>query len=334
MSMNRRWLAMAAAGLVSVVGLAGCGAGSGDDAGGGDAGGQAPGAAERDAGAAAPEDPEQPDDGGAAGGALVDTRSIIYTGTITVRVTDVDDAAGAATELAQRHGGFVGGDRRSAAGAEDGQATLVLRIPSSDFTAAVDELGALGEEESRELSTEDVTEEVVDLETRIATAEASVERTRTLLERAESIDDIVAVEAELSEREAALASLQARQRRLADLTTLSTITVTLLAQEAAAAPEPDRSGFLAGLSAGWRGFTRSMTVLLTGFGVLLPWLVAVGAPTAAGVWWSRRRRALRAGMVTAAGTAPATAPIPAPAPAPGAAPAGTHRPPASDHPAG
>ena len=134
-------------------------------------------------------------------------------------------------------------------------------------------------------------EEVVDLETRVATAEASVARTRALMERAESIDDIVRVEAELSEREAALASLQARQRRLADLTTLSTITATLLARSATPAAEPDGSGFLAGLAAGWRGFTGSLTVLLTGFGVLLPWLVAIGVPATAGVWWARRRAA-------------------------------------------
>jgi hypothetical protein len=299
---GRGWLATVTAGMVTLLALAGCGLDSDDggfterDAGDEQAAGAAPGEDRSAAGGG--------DQGGVAGGAVVDTRSIVYTGAITVRVADVGEAARAATELADRHGGFVGGDRRSTSGtAADARATLVLRIPSDGFTAAIDALGGLGDEESREIQTEDVTEEVVDLETRIATAQASVERTRALLEQADSIGDIVAVEAELSKREAALASLQARQRRLADLTTLSTITADLLARHAVAVDRGDQAGFLAGLSAGWSAFTRSVTVLLTGLGAMLPWLVALGAPTAAGVWWSRRRRALRA--------APA-APVPGP----------------------
>lgn len=224
---------------------------------------------------------------------MVDARHVIYTGSITVRVPDVAEAARAATALAQRYGGFVGADRRSATEDAPAEATLVLRIPSDQFTAAVTDLGELGEETAREIDTEDVTEEVVDLETRIATAEASVVRTRTLLERAESIQDIVDVEEELAEREARLASLQARQRELADLTALSTITARLRGTTAPAeAEDASDTGFLAGLAAGWRGFTASAAVALTVLGVLLPWLLALGAPAAAAGWWFRRRRAM------------------------------------------
>jgi hypothetical protein len=283
-------LQVAVAGAAALLALAGCGA---DDGGGGESADSAPMPAARQpvpdeqaAGGAAPEGTQQ--EGGTAGEALIDPRAIIYTGFITVRVDDVDDAASAAARLAERYGGFVGGDQRSAYAEEPPQATLELRIPSEEFTAAVNELGELGDEESRELQTEDVTEEVVDLETRIATAEASVDRTRDLLARAESIEDIVSVERELSEREANLASLQARQRTLDDLTTLSTITVTLLAPDAVAEDEDD-SGFLAGLASGWRGLTSSAGVLLTGLGVLLPWLVVFGGPVAGVLWWRRRR---------------------------------------------
>jgi hypothetical protein len=293
--MRRMRLQLALVGLGVLVALAGCGASSDDGDSGGFAADEPAPARGADEQAEIPAAGGADEDGGTAGEALIDPRSIIYTGSITVRVADVDDAAATATELAERFGGFVGGDRRSAHADEPAQATLVLRIPSDQFTNAVNELGELGEEESREIKTEDVTEEVVDLETRIATAEASVRRTRDLLDRAESIEDIVAVEKELSEREATLASLQARQRALDDLTALSTITVTLLAPEAVAEDEEeeeDDSGFLAGLASGWRGLTKSLAVLLTGLGVLLPWLVVLGTPTAAVMWW-RRRRTLR-----------------------------------------
>lgn len=299
--MNRALTVSAAVAAALMVPLALAGCGGDEDSGDGDSAGfsqeePAPaeqadeggtrGDAEADAGAPG----GTQDESGTGGEALIDPRSIIYRGSIAVRVNDVDRAAADATALAERYGGFVGGDRRTAAPDEPAQATMVLRIPSEQFTAAVNELGELGDEESREIQTEDVTEEVVDLETRLATAEASVDRTRDLLARAESIEDIVAVERELSEREATLASLQARQRTLADLTALSTITVTLLAPDPVVEEEePEEAGFLAGLAAGWRGLTGSLSVLLTVLGVLLPWLVVFGVPAAAVVWWRRRR---------------------------------------------
>jgi len=291
---GRGWLATVTAGTVALLALAGCGISADDggsdgrDAAGEEQAGAPPGEDQPPADGEPPPGGGEP--GGVAGGAVVDTRSIVYTGEIMVRVPDVDRAARTATELAGRLGGFVAGDQRSTADEPQfAEATLVLRVPADEFTGAVDELARLGDEEFRAIRTEDVTEEVVDLDARIATAQASVDRTRTLLEQANSIDDIVKVEAELSEREATLASLQARQRRLADLTALSTITATLLA-EAAPARAEERTGFVAGLAAGWRGLTGTATVLLTGLGVLLPWLVTLAIPATAGIWWARRRR--------------------------------------------
>ena len=151
---------------------------------------------------------------------------------------------------------------------------------------------------------EDVTAEVVDLEVQIATARTSVERTRGLLEEAESIADIVAVEEELTARESRLARLEMRQRTLADLTTLSTITVELLDPETEPETEEAETGFLTGLRGGWNAFTTSVTVLVTILGALLPFLVTIGVPVGALIWWTRRRRRTAAGVPA---PAPATA---------------------------
>ncbi len=279
---------MTAAGMAVLTLMVGCGAGEFDTA---EPAADAPPAGAADGARERPEDMDSVDsgvDGGRAGGSLAEHRDIIYTGEVTVQVEQVDAAAREVAALAQRHEGFVAGDRRS--GGEHPRATLVLRVPSEHFTTAVNEIADIGTERGRDIDTEDVTEEMVDLDTRIATAQASVDRTRELLERADSISDIVEVEAELAEREARLASLQARQRELADLTSLSTITVSLVGPEEVIEENGSALGFLTGLSAGWQAFTRSMTVLVTVFGALLPWLVAAGVPAAAVVWRVRRRR--------------------------------------------
>ena len=112
--------------------------------------------------------------------------------------------------------------------------------------------------------------------------------------RAQNLSDVVSIESELSRREGDLESLQGQKRMLDDQTALSTITVVLLSPQATVPSKPTRpqKGFLAGLKAGWRAFTGSLSVLLTVVGALLPWLLLVGVPAAAVLVYLRRRRAL------------------------------------------
>ncbi|MGC4809372.1 DUF4349 domain-containing protein [Micromonospora sp. DT228] len=269
-------------------------------------------AAQRDNAAAAPEVAGEPQKGGAgqagtgAPDLRVDQRAIIYTGSMRVQVDDVDGEAREVSALVTRSGGFIGGDQRRSAGA-DAVAELQLRVPAEKFTAVVDEIAKRGSQQSREISTEDATEAIVDLDARITSQRARVESARRLLARASSITDLVSLENELGRREADLASLEAKKRRLADLTALSTITVTLVGPAAKATEEKAESGFLVGLKGGWKAFVASLTVLLTVLGALLPWLVAFGVPVAALLLVLRRRR--KAPVVTAGVSAPP--PVPA-----------------------
>jgi hypothetical protein len=260
----------------------------------------------------------------------VDQRSIVYTGAITVRVEDVNIAAARAAGIATAAGGFIGGDKRnSGSGSQD--ATLELRVPAEKFNSVVDQLAGLGKEEQRGINTEDVTEQTIDLDARIATQQARVDSGRKLLAQAKSLNDLVMLEREVATREADLASLQAKKRRLADLTALSTITAVLLDPEAVAAKaEDDPPGFLAGLENGWKGLLASLSVLLTVLGWLLPWLLAIGLPAWGIIWLYRRYRPRR--PARGAMPAPATG-IPAYAmagPAPTYPPAAAH--PGTTHP--
>ncbi|MFG1839137.1 DUF4349 domain-containing protein [Micromonospora sp. NPDC049175] len=308
---------LAVTALAAALALTGCGA---DDSGTADSVAPAVAngdAAQRDNAAAAPEaaKPGEPQKGGvgapqqAGTGApdlRVDQRAIIYTGAMRVQVDDVDAEAREVSALVTRAGGFIGGDQRRSADA-DAVAELQLRVPAEKFTAVVDEIARRGRQQSREISTEDATEAIVDLDARITTQRARVESARRLLARASSISDLVSLENELGRREADLASLEAKKRRLADLTALSTITVTLVGPAAKVTEEKDESGFLVGLKGGWKAFVASLTVLLTVLGALLPWLVAFGVPVAALLLVLRRRR--KAPISTAGVSAPP--PVPA-----------------------
>jgi hypothetical protein len=287
-----RWRAATTITLISLslaAGLAACSANgsTSDSSSGSRAGAPAAGKAQGPA-------EKAPSGAGTAGlpaKAVTDDRSIVYTGSVTVRVKgDVADAANTLADRVRAAGGYVGTEKRSTDGGT-GADTLTLRVPSGRFASILDEAAGLGSEVGREVSTEDVTDQMVDLEARLATARASVTRVRALLARAQTISDITSIEAELAKREGDLEALEGRKRSLDDLTTLSTITVTLLGPRAPApAPAATKLGFLTGLGAGWAALVGFVRVALTVLGALLPFLVVIACVLVPVLWLVRRRR--------------------------------------------
>lgn len=222
---------------------------------------------------------------------LPEQRSVIATATREIRVADVATSLPRLTAVARANQGYVASED-SATDPDDPSrmtAVVVLRIPTDRLDDALDQLADLGEVLTRTQDVQDVTEQVIDVDSRVASARTSVERIRLLLGRAQSITDIVRIESELAQREAALESMLAQQRSLREMTTYATVTATLVGEETPAATDPD-TGFLVGLERGWETFTAAFAWLLTVLGVLLPFLVLVGViglPVAVAL---RRRR--------------------------------------------
>jgi len=234
-------------------------------------------------------------------------REIILTGSISVVVDDLDRAVAQAGRIATANGGIVFGEQTSRA--TDPGSVLTLKVRPDSFTTALDDLGALGEEEDRNISSEDVTSQVVDLDSRIATAEASVDRLRALILQAEDIDDIAILENELLNRETTLETLRGQRRSLGDQVALATITVTLT--PAADSPDTppaddDLPGFLDAFRGGWDALVAVGTVAGLVLAALVPWIpvaLVLALVVHLLVRRSRRRRAAvdPAGRGTAGG---------------------------------
>jgi hypothetical protein len=164
--------------------------------------------------------------------AQVDTgRDIIYVAEVTVAVTDVAAATAKATQAIQSLGGLIFGQQTTGT---PPQSTLIFKILPEDFQTALDRLGSLGELRNQNITADDVTERVVDLQSRIATAEASVARLRELLLAAADIDNIVALENQLLQRETELETLRGQLRTLESQVAYATIYLTIT--EAASQP--------------------------------------------------------------------------------------------------
>ena len=159
-------------------------------------------------------------------------RDIIFTAELTVAVTDVAGAEEEATRLIRGLGGFLFGQRT--VGSPEPLSVLTFKVAPEDFQEALRRLGSLGEIRTQHVTADDVTERIVDLESRINTATASVERLRELLENATDIKSIVELENELLVRETQLETLRGQLRTLQDQVALATIVLTLT--EAASRP--------------------------------------------------------------------------------------------------
>jgi hypothetical protein len=152
-------------------------------------------------------------------------RDIIFTADMTVAVDDVAAAGAEATQRIQNLGGFLFGQRTTAS--PEPRSILVFKVFPEDFQEALDRLGSIGELRSQNVSADDVTERVVDIRSRITTAEASVERLRGFLEGATDIETIADLENQLLQRETQLETLRGQLRTLEDAVSLATITLTI-----------------------------------------------------------------------------------------------------------
>jgi hypothetical protein len=195
--------------------------------------------------------------------------ALIRTADLEVRVDDVQESAESAARIARDAGGRVEAEDRSGSG-RDRSAQVQLRVPSDRFDAVLADLSGLGDELSRRLSSEDVGEQVIDLEARLATQRASVDRVRALLDEADALGQVVQIEGELTRRTADLESLEARLQALEGAVSLSTIVLRLHSEDGPVVG--DALGFGDGLRSGWAAVVTVGRVLAVSAGALLPFL--------------------------------------------------------------
>jgi len=152
-------------------------------------------------------------------------RDIVFTAQITVAADDVAAAAQAALDAVAPLGGLLFGQQTTTEPLP--RTVLVIKVLPEDFQEALSRLGGVGRLRSQNVNTDDVTERVVDLESRIVTSETSVERLRVLLGGAVGLDEVTAIERELLAREQSLEQLRGQLRTIRDAVGLATITMTV-----------------------------------------------------------------------------------------------------------
>jgi len=146
-------------------------------------------------------------------------RRIVYTAAMAVAVFDMQGAHDGAEALTERHGGWV---------ARMDRHELVLKIPSKNLRAAMDEIGEMGVTEARTLESNDVSDRYFDLQTRIAVLEKTQVQMMALMAKARDVTEALNVRKSLDQITMELEVLKAELHKLKNHVSFSTLTLTLL----------------------------------------------------------------------------------------------------------
>jgi hypothetical protein len=285
--MRSRWRYLLAGGLVLL--LAGCGSNGGTSDYSSAAVAPVPGAAPKQSG---PANNGATHREGAAQPSVPGTtdRKLARSARISLTTSKIGDVVARARAIATGAGGYPGQESTT-----DKSASLTLSVPAAKLDGVLDQLGGLGEVARREISAQDVTAQVIDVDARLKNQRASVERIRALLAKAESVSDIASVEGELTSRQSELESLEQQQASLAGQVAMATVALSVSTSARAA---EESGGFLAGLSGGWNAFLDFCGWALHVLGAVAPFAVVFGVPLGFGLWWLRRRRRARRAQFT------------------------------------
>jgi len=154
------------------------------------------------------------------------SRDVVRYGSLSLEVEDADDALERVTAIAERVGGYITSSSRYGEG-ENLYLSATLRVPVAEFSSVMAALRDEGEILYEDIGSYEVTLQVLDLEARLENLRASEDAFLKLLDRAESVADVVAVQSELSRIQGDIESYEAQLNGMKDQVEMASITVSL-----------------------------------------------------------------------------------------------------------
>ena len=153
-------------------------------------------------------------------------RIIIRTVDMQLTVSDVAETVDRVAALAAQSGGWVVSSDRSAR--HGGH--IAIRVPAGSLDTAIRRLRELALEVDSEISTsQDVTDEYVDIQSRLRGLRATEVRLLEIMQQAESVEDALSVQLELSDLQTRIEQIEGRMKYLEQTSAYSLINIGLRA---------------------------------------------------------------------------------------------------------
>jgi hypothetical protein len=207
---------------------------------------------------------------------------------ITVGSGTFDSKLSLARTLVEAEGGYIAGTVAQAAPVDSQIRTGVINfmIPAANFDTTIDQLSKVGKVQDEQITGTEVGGQYVDLQTRLANAEAQRSAMLTLLTGAKTISDMIAVQNQIGQITGEIEQLKGQIQYLDDHTSYSALTITMTEAPAIAqAAASDKWGFATALTDAAHNFVATIDYVVVGLGVAGPFLILGGVGY---LLWRRR----------------------------------------------
>ncbi len=228
---------------------------------------------------------------------FVANRQLVHSGQVEVLVDDVPAVSTEIRETTAEQGGFVSSSTQQVHEVDNETwttETLVIRVPSETFDESMNSFETYGEVQAFETETEDVTDQLVDIDARLENLRMERDRLRDLFEDANETRDVLAVQDELSSVQQEIERLDAQKQELEGQVSYSTITVHLTEEEPEPESPPEDPAWYETSVAGAffdsvDGVVLTIRALVVGVATAAPYALAFGVPALIAVGLYRHR---------------------------------------------
>ena len=210
---------------------------------------------------------------------------------ITVGSGSFDSKLADVRRLVQLQGGFIAGTDAQANPVTNDQirtGVITFMVPAAKFDDTIDQLAKMGKVQNEHITGQDVSAQYVDLQARLANAQAQRDAMLALLKRAQSVSDIIAVQTQLGQITGQIEQLKGQIAYLDKNTAYSSVSVSLVEAGApTSSPAVDSWGFVSALSDAAHNFVTTVNYLISGLGAIGPIAILLGLGY---LLWRRRDR--------------------------------------------
>lgn len=149
-------------------------------------------------------------------------RKLIKRGNVNIEVQNLKNAQESVEKWCKDFGGYI-----ESFSENTNSANFNLRIPSVKFDEALNSVGEFGTVKSKNISTQDVSEQFYDLQGRLATKKIMKERLQKYLTQAKDVKDMLQIEKELNNTISEIESMEGRMKRLSGQIEYSSVNIFL-----------------------------------------------------------------------------------------------------------
>jgi len=205
---------------------------------------------------------------------VLSERKLMKSAALEIEVKDLENAREKTKVIVDRAGGFIANSSSYEDNAGQKALNISLRVPAQKLDETISDIKAIGRVKEERVGAEDVTEQYIDLEARLANAKKLEQRLLALLEsKASRLKDLLDTERELARVRTDIDTMEGRKRFMDNRINLSTINLTFTE------PRGFGRGIFAPLAGSFQralsAFTGSLATLIIVVSALTPWIVLV-----------------------------------------------------------